>query len=200
MIGSYGALTVEEARVEARKILGEAATGQDSASNRQRMRAGDSFGEVFEQFLVHHVDAKRKKRTAEEYRRLAKLHLLPRWSDRSLAELSRADVVKLHREMVDAPYAANRSIALLSKFFNWCEAQGIRPDHSNPCRHVEKYGEVKRERFLAGEELAKLAGVLDQEESGGGSLIVEQSRPKPAPRGERWGSRVPPLNCLPEWR
>jgi integrase len=72
--------------------------------------------------------------------------------------------------MADAPYAANRTIALLSKFFNWCEAQGIRPDHSNPCRHVEKYGEDKRERFLSAEELARLGQVLDEEEKRAGSL------------------------------
>ena len=169
-IGAYGPLTVEEARSQARIVLGEAAIGKDPAFERRSPKTGDSFGEIFEQFLKDHVDAKRKKRTAEEYRRIAKLHLLPRWSERKLSELSRSDVVKLHREMADAPYAANRTIALLSKFFNWCEAQGIRPDHSNPCRHVEKYREDKRERFLSADELARLGQVLDEEEKRAGSL------------------------------
>jgi integrase len=150
--------------------LGAAATGEDPAFERKRPKLGDSFGEIFERFLKDHVDAKRKTRTAEEYRRIVKLHLLPRWSDRKLADLARSDVVKLHREMGDAPYAANRTIALLSKFFNWCEAQGIRPDHSNPCRHVEKYREDKRERFLSAEELARLGQVLDEEQSRARSL------------------------------
>ena len=169
-IGSYGALTVEEARAEARRILGEAATGKDPASVRQRARAGDSFGAVLEQFLRHHVEVRRKKRTGEEYRRIARLHLLPRWSERSLTELTRADVVRLHREMADAPYAANRTVALLSKFFNWCESQGLRPDNTNPCRHVEKYREEKRERFLSLEELSRLGKVLDQEEREAGFM------------------------------
>jgi integrase len=108
--------------------------------------------------------------SAKKYRRIAKRHLLSRWPERKRSELSRMDVVKLHREMADAPYAANRTIALLSKFFNWCEAQGIRPDHSNPCRHVEKYREDKRERFLSTEELARLGQVLDEEEKRAGSL------------------------------
>jgi site-specific recombinase XerD len=119
--------------------LGAAAIGEDSAFERRLPKIGDSFGESFERFLKEHIDAKRKRRTAEEYRRIARLHLFPRWSERKLSELSRSDVVKLHREMADAPNAANRTIALLSKFFNWCEAQGIRADHSNPCSHVEKY-------------------------------------------------------------
>jgi len=50
--------------------------------------------------------------------------------------------------------------ALLSKFFNWCERQGHRPDGSNPCRHVEKFGETKRERFLSAEELTRLGEAL----------------------------------------
>ena len=74
----------------------------------------------------------------------------------------RVDVVKLHTSLVDRPYAANRTVALLSKFFNWCEGRGLRPDHSNPCRHVEKYPEQKRERFLSAEEIAKLGKTLDE--------------------------------------
>ncbi len=150
-IGSYGILTVEEARSEARRILGEAATGKDPASIRRLARGGDRFGPVFEQFLKHHVDAKRKKRTAEEYRRTAKLHLLPRWTDRNLIELNRSDVVKLHREMADAPYAANRSVALLSKFFNWCE----RKVSGLITRSLPSRGEVLRKSNASGSCLAR---------------------------------------------
>src|SRR5262245_34043793 len=116
---SVGPLTVEQARSQARIVLGEAAIGKDPVLERRLPKAGDSFAEIFERFLREHVDTKRKKRTAEEYRRIARLHLFTRWSERRFSELSRMDVVKLHREMADAPYAANRTIALLSKFFNW---------------------------------------------------------------------------------
>lgn len=36
--------------------------------------------------------------------------------------------------------------------------------HSNPCRFVEKYKEQKRERYLSGEELARLGQVLGEAE------------------------------------
>jgi integrase len=56
-------------------------------------------------------------------------------------------------------------LALLSKFFNWCERHGYRPDGSNPCRHIEKYKEKRRERFLTPQELAQLGEALaDSEE------------------------------------
>jgi len=36
----------------------------------------------------------------------------------------------------------------------------LRPDGSNPCRHVEKFGERKRERMLSPAELARLGDTL----------------------------------------
>lgn len=158
-IGAYGPLTVDQARAEARRILGEAASGRDPAEER-RPRSVTDFATVFEDFLADHADAKRKPRTAVEYRRLARIHLLPRFGRLSVTDLDRAHVAKLHREMADAPYQANRTLALLSKFCNWCEMRELRPEHSNPCRHVEKYREEKRERFLSGEELLRLGNVL----------------------------------------
>jgi len=44
------------------------------------------------------------------------------------------------------------------------ELWGYRADASNPCRHVQKYAETKRERFLSQEEITRLMAVLDAEE------------------------------------
>ena len=48
---------------------------------------------------------------------------------------------------------------------NLAEAWGLRPDRSNPCYHIRKYKENKRERFLMPEELVRLGKALDEEES-----------------------------------
>ena len=45
--------------------------------------------------------------------------------------------------------------------FNLAEVWGLRPDHSNPCLHVKKYPEQKRERFLSPEEYAAQVPGLD---------------------------------------
>jgi integrase len=66
--------------------------------------------------------------------------------------------------MRGTPGAANRTLALLSKLFNLAEKWGLRPDGSNPCRHVEKYRERKIERFLSSEELARLGAALREAE------------------------------------
>ena len=114
--------------------------------------------------MAEHVRPKLKARTASEYQRTAKLHILPRLGRRLIGELKRQDIAKLHHELAGTPYQANRTLALLSKFFGWAEKHGLRPDGSNPCRHVEKYREGRRERFLSQAELARLGDALREAE------------------------------------
>jgi integrase len=118
---------------------------------------------VLEQFMAEHAK-KLKPATVEEYRRLARLYIKPRLQNRSIGELKRLDVARLHHDLSDKPYQANRVLALLSVFFNWTEKHGLRPDGSNPCRHVEKYREGRRERFLSQAELARLGDALREAE------------------------------------
>lgn len=70
----------------------------------------------------------------------------------------------MHHELSDKPYQGNRVLAFLSVFFNWTEKHGLRADGSNPCRHVEKYREGRRERFLSQAELGRLGDALRQAE------------------------------------
>jgi integrase len=56
---------------------------------------------------------------------------------------------------------------LLSKAMNLAEVWGWRPDGSNPIRHVRKFAEKRRERFLSPAELGRLGEVLRQGERDG---------------------------------
>ena len=53
----------------------------------------------------------------------------------------------------------------MSKFFNWCEQHGYRDDFSNPTRHVEKFKEKPRHRYLSTEEQKRLGKALNQAEA-----------------------------------
>jgi integrase len=77
-----------------------------------------------------------------------------------VVDVTRQDAGKLHHGLRDTPYQANRVLAVLSKMFNLAERWGLRPDGSNPCRHVEKFSERKRERMLSPAELARLGDAL----------------------------------------
>ena len=163
-IGRHGELTPTTARAEAKRLLGEIAAGRDPAIERDKAKAGKSLAVVLDQFMAEHVRPKLKASTAREYERSAKLYIVPRLGRRPFGELMRQDIAKLHHELGDTPYQANRTLALLSKFFNWAEKHGLRPDGSNPCRHVEKYREGRRERFLSEAELAYLGDALHEAE------------------------------------
>ena len=78
-----------------------------------------------------------------------------------LTDISRAHVARLHASLADRPIAANRAVDLLSAILAWAERVGGRPDHSNPCRHIERYPEKARERLLSAVELARLGEVLE---------------------------------------
>jgi integrase len=163
-IGQHGELTPMAARTEAKRLLGEVAAGRDPAAEHDKAKAGRSLAVVLDQFMAEHVRPKLKASTAREYERTARLYIVPRVGRRPIGELKRQDIAKLHHELSGTPYQANRTLALLSKFFGWAEKHGLRPDGSNPCRHVEKYREGRRERFLSQAELARLGDALRESE------------------------------------
>ena len=69
----------------------------------------------------------------------------------------------LHTKLKKTRYQANRVLALLSRLMNLAETGQfgkLRPLNSNPCRHIEKFKEEKRERRLSGEEIAGLGRAL----------------------------------------
>ena len=163
-IGRHGELTPTQARAEAKRLLGEIAAGRDPASDRDNTKADKTLGNVLAQFMAEHVRSKLKAGSALEYERAARLYILPKLGWRPIGEIKRQDIAKLHHELADKPYQANRTLALLSKFFNWAEKHGLRADGSNPCRHVEKYRENRRERFLSQAELGRLGDALREAE------------------------------------
>ncbi|MEM9598243.1 MAG: site-specific integrase, partial [Acidobacteriota bacterium] len=59
---------------------------------------------------------------------------------------------------------ANKVLTLLSKAFNLAEVWGWRSEGTNPCRHVGRYKEVVRERYLSESELRRLGEVLAEAE------------------------------------
>ena len=162
-IGPHGALTCEQARARARELLADVHKGGDPAGEVHAARKAPTVADLAARYLEHHAPRK-KARSVTQDRRMLERFVLPALAKRKVRDVSRQDVVKLHQGLSGTPYQANRVLALISKMMNLAEAWGFRSDGSNPCRHVEKYAEKKRERFLSDEELARLAEVLAEAE------------------------------------
>ena len=159
-IGMHGTVTPDQARKHAKELLGRVAKGENPAEERAIHRGASSVAEVCERFMTEYVPTHCKESTAKEYRRNIDLFIKPALGTRKVPDITRPDIAKLHHDHRDKPYQANRTLGVLSVIFNQCEIWGLRPDGSNPCRHVKKYEEKKRERFLSEDELKRLWDTL----------------------------------------
>jgi len=168
--GRVGVVAPEKARQKAQKLLAYVQDGGDPSAQRKAAREAETVADLAERYLDEHAEKRKRPRSIASDKTLLRLHVLPHLGALMVAEVSRADVHKLHHYMRATPGAANRTLALLSKMLNLAERWGMRPDGSNPCRHVEKYPERKMERFLSGEELARLGTVLSEAERTGTEL------------------------------
>lgn len=160
-IGQWdGDLTPEKARGEAEKLRGKIRAGIDPMAEKE---AGDKvlvIKHAFTSFLEE-VEAKSSPRTFDEYERTFKKFIEKDIGSYRIDAVGRADIARIHHDLKDTPYQANRVLALLSSFFSWCDKNGYRPDGKNPCRHVDKYEEKARERFLSESEIHAIGKALE---------------------------------------
>ena len=163
-IGPHGPLNPDQARARALEILACAKKGIDPRDADARREAEPSMADLGRRFLEEYVPVHCKPSTGEEYRRSVRLFVDPVIGELRVPEVQRKDIAALHHGLRDKPYQANRTLGVLSKMFSLAEVWGWRPDGSNPCRHVKRYKEHKRERFLSPEETERLGQVLREAE------------------------------------
>ncbi len=166
-LGQHGVLTPNQARQEATRLLAEVRLGGDPAQERRAMRNGLTVDGLIDQYLDEHVRIHNRASTAREAERVSRKHIRPAIGANKIGDVSTADVMRLHREMASTPRQANLALAIMSKMFNLAEAWGLRSPNSNPCRHVKRYRENSRERFLTEGELLRVGEVMNLMEAEG---------------------------------
>lgn len=167
-IGRHGApWTPDTARKKANGLRADVDAGRDPAAEKSADRSAPTVKTFAERYLKEHADPKKKPGSAALDRRLIETFIVPKLGRLRLADVKRADVTRLHLSLSKTPVQANRVLIVLSKMFNLAEAWGLRQDGSNPCRHVERFREKKRERYLSEVELARLGAALTKAESTG---------------------------------
>jgi hypothetical protein len=164
-LGAHGVLTAEQARALAVQALAAVKAGQDPAEERKLRREAVTVKDLAERFDREHIAVRVKESTAREYRRNLKRFILPALGRLRVEEVSRSDIAKFHHDLRHIPYQANRNLEIISKMFVLAELWGLRPDGSNPRRHIPKYQEHKRERFLSAAELKRLGDTLNEMEA-----------------------------------
>lgn len=163
-IGAPGVVSADRARARALEILSLAKKGIDPRDGESKREAEPTVAELTARFLKEYVSDHCKPSTQQEYGRSVKLFIDPVIGEMRVSEVQRKDIAALHHGLRDKPYQANRTLGVLSKLFNLAEVWGWRQDGSNPCRHVKRYKEHQRERFLSEDEVARLGEVLREAE------------------------------------
>jgi integrase len=150
-LGRFGDISIEQARKLAGGTTAKIAEGIDPQAEKRRERAGQTLGTLFTFHMTTHAKVFKKSWEGDEaiYRRY-----LSRWSSRKLATIERRDIQALHAKIGQnhGIYAANRTLALLSKMFSVARNVG---HEGNPAKGIQRFREQSRERFMAGDELPK---------------------------------------------
>ena len=167
VLGYVGIVTPEQARTMAIHHLSALRQGVDPLGERDTGRDAVTVKDLAARFDAEHIAVHLKPSTQKEYRRSLKKFILPFFGNRPIAEVSREEVARFHHKYRHVPYQANRCLEILSKMFNLAELWGLRPDGSNPRKHIKKYREEKRERFLSAAELRRVGEVLREMETEG---------------------------------
>lgn len=170
-LGTFPDMTVERARNDAEKKLGEFAAGNNPAKIKREEKKKLTFGQAFDQYMAMHAGPHGIK-TANDLRALwerclgtlpdlpAKKHGRKRskhpggvdWSGRKLDQIENQDVRRLHAALAaTTPILANRVIELVSSIFNRAKEWGY--PGANPANGIAPFTETKRDRFIRHDEL-----------------------------------------------
>lgn len=158
-------LSLKEARKKADELRIEIKNKRtDPGAQLEGTKQVDTFDALARWYLKK---AAKKKSLAEETRIITN-ELLPKWRDRKISDITRADIRAVLNRIADrpAPVMANRVLALISTMFNLAldnedEVQGIT---ANPAAHISKPGgkEISRDRALSRKEVRSLWAACDQ--------------------------------------
>lgn len=159
-IGQHGALTAEQARTEARKLLGEVARGGNPAEDRQTQLRAPTMASLCDRFMKEYVIYHCKLSTQKGYQSVIDRCIKPNLGSRRIVNIRRPEIVAFHHDMRATPYMANRALSILSKMFNLAEDWGLRPEGANPARRVRKFREEEKKRYLSETEQLRLGNAL----------------------------------------
>lgn len=185
-VGAHGPLTVEEARKQAKVVLGDVARGEDPQLDRSTRRKSLTIKELCEQYLeaAHKglIFGKRGKPKKESTlyvdRGRIKRHIVPLLGNKLAQELTTADAVKMMRDITVGKTAINektdkvrgrsiveggagtasQAVTLLSAILTYAVSEGI--IQHNPARGIKKPAVGKRTRRLDAKEYRALGKAL----------------------------------------
>jgi integrase len=165
-IGPYGRVTLHQARLAAQKVFTAKLEGRDPAAEKREAKrrvVADRVEDLLETFIAQRLS---QNRSVREISRLLRREVGKPWSNRSIHEITKRDVVEVISaiEQRGAPVAANKTLKSIKTFLRWCVGRAILDQ--SPAEGVPLPAkEAARDRVLSDRELAQV--VLAAREMGG---------------------------------
>jgi integrase len=189
-LGRYPAMSLKDAREEAKKLLTEPVV------KTERTR----FKEAYTAFLE--AKGAKKPRTLSEYKRHMDRHFLPSFETRKLPELTYEELMGAVKDLPPGEQA--HALAVARIFFRWCLKPPRRYISHNPLEGVHVAPSKKRKRVLLPEELVKVwRAALTQGYPHGTvvRLLILNGQRKTETVNLRWPwiNQKERLITLPEW-
>ncbi len=163
-IGVYPAMSLQEVRERYLEHNRALARGDDPQQEikRQEEGSGNVTCQAFAETYMARWAIPRKRTHAEDRRMLDK-DVIPCIGSMRMVDVTRADIVAVIDRISKrgAPISANRTLALLKRFFGFAIERGVL-EHS-PCAHARAPAkENQRDRVLNPEEISAFVSALDQ--------------------------------------
>ena len=161
-LGVFPEMTVEQARVEALKILGEFASGANPAAARRAIREEPTFSDALADMLANKTKRDGSpitERTKKDYLDTMRLHMKGIANCR-LSHISRSEVKAIHvKASKKSARQADKAVAIISSVFNYAtDMEHFKGD--NPAARIKKNAIVARDRFAQAAELPYLFAAI----------------------------------------
>ena len=161
-LGTHPILPLADARKLARATLVEVAKGRDPVLEERMRREAETVEDFAQVYLDRY--AKIAKRSWKEDHRQLNRDVLPIIGRLPVAEVRRQDLIRIIDRVADrgAGVQANRTAALLSKFFAFARDRGL--IEFSPAQALPRaIPETPRDRVLGADEIRKVWGALEPE-------------------------------------
>lgn len=159
-IGRFGVLTPAQARQLATRTLAQVAFGEDPHEEKMQSRRKPTFNDIAAEYIKRYAS---QKKSGREDVRIIEKDLIRPFGHLRADEISRRDIIRLINGIKDrgAPIMANRTLALISRIFNFGIEQAI--VESNPGKRIKSPGrEHRRDRVLTDKEIKIFWDRLDE--------------------------------------
>jgi integrase len=161
-IGSFPAMTVEEARLIVNQLKDELKAGVSLNAYVGTARTPPTLQEYIHNSWLPTLKERVRPNTYKMYSSLARLHIIPAMGTTHLDKVTRQEVIHLVtqlRQIGLSAASANRALATIRALYNAAIAAEL--DEKNPASKVKLYKEPMKERYLSDEELKRLLHVLE---------------------------------------